>query len=569
MVIDARSLPDQDVVEADLCIIGGGAAGITMAREFAQTAVRVALLESGGFDFDKETQSLYTGDEGSGLRYFPLDGSRLRYFGGTTNHWGGYCQPLGDADFEHRAWVPNSGWPLFKDELWPYYEKAQVLLDVDPNAWDTEFWLNQDRYPAWEFEDQRLITRVAQISPETTRRFGSHYRESVTAADNVQLYLHANVTQIEADEGVTAVNQLHVVTLSGNQFTVRAKQFVLAAGGVENARLLLLSNQQQTAGLGNQNDLVGRYFMDHPRFVAATILPSSPFLPLGFYGSHKVGSKLIKGYLSLAPETQAEEKLVDVQLRVKPIYNHIFTDAFKSTDVASLRTILKMFEGRRELTNLGQHLHNVLTDVTSFQHLFAPGVAIPTLNPLEVAKIVEAQRVDEVLVDYLGDIAIFGFEEMFNWVPLEQVEVQTRIDPTPNPNSRITLSEELDALGQRRPHLNWELTELDKHSVLRTLEIFGSALGAAEMGRLRLEIDEDLGSWPEGVRGGYHHMGTTRMHEDPKQGVVDAQCRVHGLSNLYIAGSSIFPTAGLGTPTMTLLALALRLTDHLKGQFSS
>ncbi|MCA9998465.1 MAG: GMC family oxidoreductase, partial [Anaerolineales bacterium] len=456
MVIDARSMPNQEVVEADLCIIGGGAAGIAMAREFAQTAVRVVLLESGGFDFDTKTQSLYAGDEGSGLRYFPLDGSRLRYFGGTTNHWGGYCQPLGDADFEHRAWVPNSGWPLSKDELWPYYEKAQVLLDVDPNAWETEFWLNQDRYPAWTFEDQRLITRVAQISPEITRRFGSHYRDSVTASENVQLYLHANVTQIEADEGITAVNQLHVTTLSGNQFTARAKQFVLAAGGVENARLLLLSNQQQTDGLGNQNDLVGRHFMDHPRFVAATILPSNPFLPLGFYGSHKVGTKLIKGYLSLAPETQAEEKLVDVQLRVKPIYNHIFTDAFKSTDVASLRTILKMFEGRRELTNLGQHLHNVLTDVTSFQHLFAPGVAIPTLNPLEVAKIVEAQRVDEVLVDYLGDIAIFGFEEMFNWVPLEQVEVQTRIDPTPNPNSRITLSEELDALGQRRPHLNWE-----------------------------------------------------------------------------------------------------------------
>lgn len=569
MVIDARSLPDQEVIEADLCIIGGGAAGIAMARAFAQTAVRVALLESGGFDFDKDTQALYAGDEGSGLRYFPLDGSRLRYFGGTTNHWGGYCQPLGDADFAHRAWVPNSGWPISKDELWPYYEKAHALLDVDPQAWELDFWTSQDRYPAWAFADQRLITRVAQISPETTRRFGSHYRDSVTTAENVQLYLHANVTQIEANEGITAVNQLHVATLSGNQFTVRAQQFVLATGGVENARLLLLSNQQQTAGLGNQNDLVGRYFMEHPRFVSATILPSSPFLPMGFYGLHKVGNKPIKAYLSLTQEAQAAEELVDVQIRMKPIYNHIFTDAFKSTDVASLRTIAKMFEGRREFANLGRHLQNVLTDVTSFQDLFAPGIAIPTLNPLEVAKIVEAERIDEVLVDYLGDIAIFGFEELFNWVPLEQVEVQTRIDPVPNPNSRITLSDERDALGQRRPHLHWELTELDKHSVLRTLEIFGSALGQAEMGRLRLEIDEDLHSWPEGVRGGYHHMGTTRMHEDPKQGVVDAQCCVHGLSNLYIAGSSVFPTAGLGTPTMTLLALALRLTDHLKGQFSS
>lgn len=568
MVIDARSLPNQEVIEVDLCIIGGGAAGIAMAREFAQTAVRVALLESGGFDFDNATQSLYAGDENSGLRYFPLDGSRLRYFGGTTNHWGGYCQPLGDTDFAHRDWIPNSGWPVSKDELWPYYEKAHDLLEVDPQAWDLAVWTEQDRYSAWEMEDKRLITRVAQISPKTTRRFGTHYRESVTAAENVQLYLNANVTQIEANEEVTAVNQLHVTTLSGNEFTVRAKHFVLAAGGIENARLLLLSDQQQTAGLGNQNDVVGRYFMEHPRFVAATILPSTPFLSMGFYGLHKVGGKPIKGYLSLTPEAQAAEKLVDVQIRIAPIYNHVFTDALKSADVASLRTLIKMAQGQQDTANLGTHLQNVLTDLTSFQGLLAPGVAIPTLNPLEVAKIINAERMDEALAAYLGEVAIFGLDELFNWVPLEQVEVQTRIDPVPNPNSRITLSEERDALGQRRPHLHWELTELDKFSTLRTMEIFASALGQAEIGRLRLEIDEDLTSWPEGVRGGYHHMGTTRMHEDPKHGVVDAQCRVHGLSNLYIAGSSLFPTGGLGTPTMTLLALALRLTDHLKGQFA-
>jgi choline dehydrogenase-like flavoprotein len=567
MVIDARSLPDQEVIAVDLCIIGGGAAGIAMARAFAQTAVRVALLESGDFDFNKDTQSLYTGGN-TGLRYFPLDGCRLRYFGGTTNHWGGYCQPLGDTDFEHRDWVPNSGWPISKEELWPYYEKAQALLDVDPNGWELEFWTKQDRFPVWEFADQRVINRVAQISPELTRRFGTHYRENVTAAANVQLYLNANVTQIETDDSGNTVTQLQAATLSGNRFAMQAKQFVLAAGGMENPRLLLLSDQQHTAGLGNQNDLVGRYFMEHPRLVAGTILPSSPFLSMGFYSLHKVGTKPIKGYISLSPEAQRAEKLVDIQVRVAPVYDPVLTEAFQSTDVASLRTILKMFSGQRKYTNFSRHFQNVLSDLTSFEKLLAPGIAIPTLNPLEVAKIINAERVDEVLVDYLGDIAIFGFEELFNWLPLQEIEVQTRIDPVPNPNSRVTLLDERDALGQRRASLHWELSELDKHSVLRTLEILGSELGQSELGRLRLDIDEDLTSWPESVRGGYHHMGTTRMHADPKQGVVDAQCRVHGLSNLYIAGSSVFPTAGLGTPTMTLLALALRLTDHLKGEFA-
>ncbi|MEM7114367.1 MAG: FAD-dependent oxidoreductase [Chloroflexota bacterium] len=563
MIIDARTLSAAERVETDICIVGAGAAGIALAHEFIGKSQKVVLLESGGFDFDADTQSLYAGDN-TGLQYFPLNGARLRYFGGTTNHWGGYCQPLGDIDFEQRDWIPHSGWPVNRADLAAYYARAQDLLGLDPDGWETDFWTAQDRFPAWALNDERIITRVAQISPEPIRRFGKHYRDAVTTAVNIDTYLHANVTQIVTNESGQQVDHVEVTTLEGNQFVVAAKQFVLAAGGLENPRLLLLSDRQQTNGLGNEHDLVGRFFMEHPRFDAATIIPTNPNLPVGFYSLHKVNGKSIKGYLSLSQAAQREEELVDVQVRMKPVYSEAYASAFDSADVVSLRAIMKMFQGKRSFDDFGRHFRNVVADLGSFQSLFAPSAPFPVVNPFAVSKLRQIEEIDQLLVDYLGDVAIFGFEELFNWIPVEHIEVLTRIDQAPNPNSRITLTDERDRLGQRKAKLHWELTELDKRSVLRTLELIGNELGRSGLGRLRIDLEDDLTTWPDGVRGGYHHMGTTRMNDDPTQGVVDGNCQVHGIGNLYIAGSSVFPTGGLGTPTLTLLALTLRLADRLQ-----
>lgn len=563
MIIDARTVADQETITTDICVVGAGAAGIALAREFLGSEQQVTLLESGGFDFDSDAQSLYAGSN-TGLQYFPLNGSRLRYFGGTTNHWGGYCQPLGEIDFEKRDFVPHSGWPITHNDLLAYYERGQEMLGIDPRGWDVSFWTEQDRFPAWDLDSSRVITRVAQISSEKNRRLGKFYREEVTEALNVNTYLNANVTQIVVNESTNEVIHVVVKTFEGNEFTVAAKRFILAAGGLENPRLLLLSDQQQRGGLGNEHDIVGRFFLEHPRFDAATIIPTSGYLPVGFYGLHRVGSRAIKGYLSLTQDMQRQEQLVDVQVRMKPVYSAAYKSAFDSADVTSLRSLMDMVSGNRDFDDFGRHFQNVVADVLSFRKLFVPGAPAPTINPLSAGKFLQLEEVDQLLVDYLGEVAIFGFEEFFNWIPTEHIEILTRIDPAPNPNSRVTLTDELDALGQRSMNLHWELSEIDKHSALRTLELIGNELGRAGIGRMRIDISEDLTTWPAGVRGGYHHMGTTRMHEDPKQGVIDANCQVHGLANLYIAGSSVFPTGGLGTPTLTLIALAMRLADHLK-----
>ena len=570
MLVDARTIPDNQALETEICIIGGGAAGITLARKFIGQPFRVSLLESGGFEFEQETQSLYEG-KSVGLPYFPLHVPRLRYFGGATNHWGGLCRPLDDLDFERQEWIPYSGWPVRKADLEPYYEEARTICQLKVAEWDLAFWQERDRYAPFSFEGDRVITRVAQQAPSSLRRFGQTYRDEVVAAENVTTYLYANVTDIEADETAQNVTRLHVACLAGNKFSITARLFVLAVGGIENPRLLLLSNKKQPAGLGNQHDLVGRFFLEHPRFTAGTFLPSSSRGISGFYLTHHNSQANIKGYLSLSEEARRSEKLADVQIRLEPVYNEAYVEALQSQEVASFRYLLRAFKRQEHVKQFSQHLRNVLTDIMSWQNVVVPGAPVPLPDPLALAGIIEeelalgvAPEAEPLLSGFLGDIALFGVGELFKNVPVEYYHLSTRIDPVPDPDSRITLTTERDQLGQNRAQLDWRLNPLDKHSARRTLEVLAAELGQAGLGRLQIDLDDDDTTWPEDLAGGSHHMGTTRMSDDPKQGVVDKNCQVYGLSNLFIAGSSVFPTGGSGTPTLTLVALTLRLAEHIK-----
>ena len=271
MIEDARAVPDASALEADLCVIGGGAAGITIAREFAGSPVKVVLLESGGLELDGETQGLNKGAN-VGLPYFPLDGARLRAFGGTTHHWGGVCRPFDPIDFERRPGVPHTGWPIDRATLDRYYPEARSIVGLESSSWDVEDWDRRDRFEPIELSSRRVHTRIAQTVKKQDRSFGERYRDDVRRAKNVTAYLFANVTEIETDRSGAAAVRVAVRTLAGTGFSVSARSFVLAVGGIENARLLLVSRSRHERGLGNQNDLVGRFFLEHPD---STARPSS------------------------------------------------------------------------------------------------------------------------------------------------------------------------------------------------------------------------------------------------------------------------------------------------------
>jgi choline dehydrogenase-like flavoprotein len=565
MFIDARTIPNDETLQTDVCIIGAGAAGITLAREFAGQPFRVAILESGGVDADADT-SMLTSGETTGVPYYPLQSTRLRFFGGTTNHWGGTCRPFDAMDFERRDWIPYSGWPIRKSDLDPYYERAATICQVGaPGDWELDYWQKQAKHSTWPLADDRLVSRVAQIVPVDRRSFGRNYRREVEQIQNVTTYLNANVLEIQTDEVGQTITQVHVACFSGTKFFVQAKHFILAVGGIENARLLLLSNNRYPNGLGNQNDLVGRFFLEHPRLRGAVIVPTDRRIPVKAYEPHRVKNTQLKMYVSLSEEALRKERLVDVQMNLDPVYDSRYLNALESQAVDSLKYLVETLLEGKQPNSLGGHLSNVMSDLFQWREKLVPVAPFPVPKPEVISLLMHtppAER-ERVIVDYLGSIGLFAYDEALGTIPVDHVDVSTRIDSAPNPNSRILLGDERDQLGQPRARLDWQLDSLDKYSVTRTLEIMGAALGRAGLGRLQI-VNDDETTWPDDMRGGWHHMGTTRMSDDPKQGVVDKNCQVHGLSNLFVAGSSVFPTAGSGTPTMTLVSLALRLADYIK-----
>jgi choline dehydrogenase-like flavoprotein len=526
MFADARNVPGGTNLEADVCIVGAGAAGITLALELAGSPLRVAVLESGGFTYEVDTQELYDG-RSIGLPYSELSSPRLRFFGGTTNHWGGICRPFEDADFEAREGVAYTGWPIKKADVDPFYGRAVDIVRLPANEWDLGRWTPDGAAAPLRLPGGRIVSRVAQVVEVDARRFGENYREDLRRAPNVTVYLHANGVELETDDAARAVTNLRVATLSGAEFSVSARVFVLAAGAIENARLLLVSNRRAPRGLGNGNDLVGRFFLEHPRFIGGFIAPFDPHPNLGFYENHRVGDALVRGYLASSKEVQLAEGLLDLQIRVEPDYG----------------------DPPEEASDFARHVVTLATDVESWQRIAVPGSPVP-IPYLDVVR--------EALSDPEGTYIRLRGE-------VEGIGLSTRIEQAPNPDSRVVLVRERDQLGMQRVALDWRLSDADRRNVRRTLELLGAEIGAAGIGRLRILYGEDEAGWPDDLNGGQHHMGTTRMSDDPGRGVVDRHCRVHGISNLFVAGASVFATPGGATPTLMLVALAVRLADHLKG----
>ena len=505
MFIDARTLPDASLLEADLAIIGGGVAGITLARALAGRRSRVCLVEAGGLEYDEKGQALYEG-ENTGLDYSTV-ATRQRYFGGSSNHWGGYCRPLDSIDFEQRDWVPYSGWPFGIEELKPWYEQATHMVEIAPGHFDdADYWQAATGEPIPAPASGRIRLQFVHFSPPT--RFGERYRDDLHRAGNIQVLLNANVIRIAATQNAAHVKQLELRTLTGLKHRIKAKTYVLATGGLENARILLSSNDVIPAGLGNQHDQVGRYFMEHPHL--------SGFADLVVADLSRVPKILRERLIVQGRPAQAAFNPASGFLRERRLLNATFMVALADTYAAEMPTAT---DNTRNNANRKMLLaaRRFLTD-KSFSDPIEPGFRLGVGGSCEQA---------------------------------------------PNPNSRISLSTQRDALGLPRLKLDWRLTDQDRISFYTHLRSLALELGALGIGRLR-ETILDQSNWPQPVSGGSHHMGSTRMSNHPSHGVVDRNGKVHGIDNLYVAGSSVFPTSGSANPTLTVVALTLRLAEHLK-----
>lgn len=534
MFIDTRTVEHNTVVETTVCIIGGGVAGITLAREMSRAGVDACMLESGGFKPDDETRDLYRG-ENAGLPYWFADGSRSRYFGGSSNCWGGWCRPLDPWDFDKRDWIPHSGWPFGLEELAPYYARTHELLKLGPQNFDPAYWereIGRHDVRRIPLATGDMRDTVAQFSPPV--RFGKAYRDELSRSARVRVFLYANVQNIDADAQGTSVSRLQVATIGGRKMIVTARIFVLATGGIENARLLLASNNVQAGGLGNANDLVGRYFMDHPR--------------------------MMSGKVRFRPGN-ARNKLYDIKYH----YQNAAVSAH-GTKISS------QFAPKQELMEREKLLNS---RVWLYSRWYGEGTAgSEALIHCKEALLQKDQPGRSLKTDLATMIAHplhtvgYGLTRLLQWPALiTDVTLQAIVEAVPDPDSRVTLSaDKRDRFGMPRVKVEWRLGEQVKRTFDRTFALLAQELQMAGIADVELDAPLEGRRWPAKLEGTWHHMGTTRMHDSPREGVVDRDCKVHGMSNFYVTGSSVFPTVGANFPTITIAALALRLADHLVRQ---
>lgn len=487
----------------DVCVSGSGPAGTSLALRLAAKGHRVLLLEAGGLEFSEESNDVYKGTN-TGLDYLPSEICRQRFFGGSSNHWEGVCHALDAGDFSGRAHVPYSGWPILKADLDPYFADTVEILDVHVPSVPDYLLLNDD--------DSNLRKVDFGFSRPVTR-FGIKYRQAIESARNLVGVLDANLVDIKLSDNLRSVASVRISNYAGENFDVRARYYILCHGGIENPRTLLNANRQLPAGIGNSTDLVGRFFMEHPHL--------------------RVASALIN-------------------------YEHPGFARFVGTDVRSLLwAVYEPTSGFRDRAK-----------VLNFGIRFLPPkevVTLPETVPFRDRLRRSVCASDELLsVANMVKGAVKGDDVNCVW----DVVLRTASEQAPNPASRIKLGNNVDRFGNRRVDIEWRLTELDKHTVKQSVLEVGRIMARKNLGRVRLSdwlLEPGL-SFPTtraGQVGGSHHMGTTRMAESLRYGVVDKNLRVFGIDNLYVAGSSVFPSGGHVNPTFTIVQLSLRLADHL------
>lgn len=527
MIQDLRRVDSGFRVNADLCIIGGGAAGITIASHFIGTNLQVCLVESGGEQFEPDTQSLYAGKSiGHPVN---MEVGRLRELGGSTNHWGGRCAEFSAAEWAQRDWVPHSGWPIELAELRPHYRMAWELCGIPPDSESDGELLQRIGVPQVPDETDQVATQIWRIAPDSgagTWSFRDVWRSKLQKSGNIKVFLHANLVGFDISKSLGHVNAINVRSLTGIAATIVAEYFVLCCSGIENARLLLAASPLTPQGLGCGHSQVGRYFMQHLRASAALVAPShrQSMLQDAYNDIIAPGGLKYETGLSLGERLQRNKKLLNASAVL--LYN-----GDPNAGSTAAQEIWRQLRAGRWSNDLGTKVWDIVRDLGSLE------------------RNLERRYIH-------GRHPLLSLESALIVVDLEQ---------TPNPDSRVTLGTERDQLGVPRVVIDWRYSDQERDTAREFMFAIEALFVRRGLGRLRLGpwLTDNAADWSDAVGETFHYIGTTRMSDGPETGVVDRDCRVWGVDNLFIAGSSVFPTGGHVNPTLTLIALASRLAMHL------
>jgi choline dehydrogenase-like flavoprotein len=506
-------------LSADICVIGAGAAGITIALKLMESGSSIIVLSGGETKESERAQRLYR-SEIVGHAHDGVHTGRCRAMGGTTTLWGGQAFPFSDIDFGHREWVQNSGWPITSSDLEPYYDKArEVMLISSLDFYADVYGLFGVKPP--EFDPKSLQSIFTQWS--TQPNFAAVYGAKLNDSASLRVVNNVHVTNIQDDTTSTTITHVDVKSFRGKYGRVSAKVFILAAGAIETARLLLASDSNCEGGLGNANGLVGRYFQDHVVMKCAKIVPTNrkrlrDLYDLFYYGGvHKLMPKFI-----LSPEIQVQQQILGA-------VGYIDFEREETNIVSSVKALIKSLkEGSLP------PMHSV--------------VAIANQIP-DLGRMIYRFKVKKrSFAPDKGDI----------WM-------SAHCEQEPLSVSRIMLSKDKDEFGMRRSVVDWQVSDLTYRTIKTLTDVVSSEFERLDLGRLipTAGLTEDQANWKQHFGDTFHHMGTTRMNREPEHGVVDCDLKIHGLDNMYVASCSVFPTSSYANPTFTMLALALRLSDHV------
>ncbi|MCW2573836.1 MAG: dependent oxidoreductase [Frankiales bacterium] len=546
MIADANTVEPGTCLTADVCVVGGGAAGISLALSLSGQGLSILLLEGGLAAEHAPTQALYAGEVHDERLHSPPDKYRQRRMGGSTTIWGGRCMPFDPIDFETRSQVPNSGWPISSDDLAPFYPLANTLAEAGRFSYEADEALGPGAAPMIRGFASDMVRTGGLERFSCPTDFGTRYARRLKVAVDIKVLLGANCTSVRLSADGLTVRELEVATLAGRRFRVAPRATVLAAGGLETARLLLASRDVAPAGIGNEHDVVGRYYMCHiAGNVGTLVLKGSPndvrhgyeVTPEGVYCRRR---------LSIAAGEQRRRGLANAVARLHfpritdPRHrNGVLSGLFLARKLISYEYGKRLNDGTRVTPELyARHLLNVISDPIDTSAFLAHWIRRRTLAQRKFPSVILRNRSNRFSLELHGEQA-------------------------PRADSRVTLAAATDSLGMPQLRVDWRYSTQDVESLRRTLDLIAQEFERTQAGRLEYKADmleEDLLRF--GAYGG-HHIGTTRMGADPRTSVVDRDCRVHSVRNLFVAGSSVFPTSSQANPTLTLIAVSLRLGQHL------
>lgn len=556
MIEDARYIIPDSLIEADLCIVGGGAAAISLALEYMTSGKQVVMIPGGGPNQSASAIDLYRGKVSPSGSHEPLEENRLRMWGGTTTVWGGRCVPFDPIDFESRSWMLDSGWPIGLDDLNDYISRANVLSEAGEACFDV-----RSVFPGEQAEIIKGFDNEDFVSWPLERwsiptDFSKRYRKDLETAKNVRVLLHAHAIHLQLESDGTSIRHVDAACTPGRIFHVKAKNTVIACGALENARLLLASNDICPKGIGNEHDLVGRYYQSHRFGVCGHVELKNPDKDFIYDFERDEDGVYCRRRFWLTPDAQEKHQVGNV---VGFFFRNVSGSSEHRNAMVSMIMLVKTLLGgakkgpkrlfhiiKDQRRELAAHAWIVLKDGPSI---------FGQLAAVAYTRFFQKRRLPMVLPS-----------KSTNRFPLFY-----QTEHIPLWGSRVLLDHSsVDDFGMPRLEVRIKFADIDHRTVTTFINLFAERLEKSGLGYFHLsETEKEFLANPENqvFNSNAHNIGTTRMSAHVESGVVDINCKVHSVNNLYVAGSSVFPTSSHANPTLMIIALSLRLAEHLKSNF--